>query len=178
MWNTRNSVVGGQYRPLWLSYGFTDSFNPEKHPYFDMDVIGIDLGPEVLMIENHLTDSVWWRFMQHPDIKNGLTLAGFTPLTTSVAPSLPHVDTDLFLSAAPNPFHGSATIRYRIAVPGRVRLSLFDLQGRSVGTLVDAYRSAGDHAEPLSSTGLAAGVYYYRLETNGASIVRRAVLLR
>ena len=40
MWNTRNTTVNGQIRPLWIAYGFTDAFNPELYPWFDMDVIG------------------------------------------------------------------------------------------------------------------------------------------
>jgi hypothetical protein len=178
MWNTRNTIVGGQYRPLWLSYGFTDAFNPEKHPWFDLDVIGIDLGPEVLMIENHLTNAVWYRFMQHPDIQGGLALAGFTPLPTAVDPPLPHIDTELFLAAAPNPFHGSTLIRYRIQQPGRVRVTLFDLQGRMLATLVDGEQAAGEHSVSLAGAGLSPGVYHYRLDTAGASVVRRAVLLK
>ena len=178
MWNSRNTVVGGLYRPLWLSYGFTDSFNPEKHPYFDMDVLGIDLGPEVLMIENHIANSVWWRFMQHPDIVDGLARSGFTPLPTAVDPPLPRADTELFLAAAPNPFHGSTLIRYRVQQPGRVRLTLYDLQGRALATLVDGERAAGEYSVSLAGTGLAAGVYHYRLDSGGASVVRRAVLLK
>ncbi len=179
MWNTRNQgIVGGRAYPLWYSYGFTDAFNPEKSPWFDTDVIGIDQGPEILMIENHLTNAVWARFMRHPDIQDGLALAGFTPLPTAVEPPLPRTDPDLFLAAAPNPFHGSTTIRYRIQQAGHVRLTLFDLKGRTLATLVDASQAPGEYAVSLEGKGLAAGVYHYRLEAGGAALVRRAVLLK
>ncbi len=175
MWNKRNTG----YAPVWLpAVGFTDSFNPEKIPYIDWDAIGIDQGPQVLMIENHLSNSIWWRFMQHPDIVAGLAAADFTPLPTAVDPPLPSRDAELFLAAAPNPFRGSTTISYRLASPAHVRLTLFDLQGRQVATLVDETRSAGDHSVPLGSAGLAAGVYHYRLDTGSASAVHRVVVLK
>ncbi len=130
------------------------------------------------MIENNLSNGVWYRFMQHPDIQNGLALAGFTALPTAVDPPLPSRTEEMFLTAAPNPFHGSTAIRYATRRPGHVRLALYDLQGRLAATLVDAPETAGEHVVPLSAAGLAAGVYLYRLEVNGASTVRRVVLLR
>ena len=179
MLNLRNQgIVGGRATPLWYSYGFTDAFNPEKYPWYDSDVIGIDQGPEVLMIENHLTDGVWSQFMRHPDIQNGLALAGFTALSTGVEPPLPHMDTDMFLAAAPNPFHGATTITYSVPRAGRVRLTLYDLQGRAVARLEDGVRAAGVHTVPFGGNGLPAGVYLYRLETSGRSTVRRVVLLQ
>jgi hypothetical protein len=42
------------------------------------DVLGIDQGPIVLMIENHRSQRVWKRFMQAPEIQRGLMRAGFT----------------------------------------------------------------------------------------------------
>ena len=130
------------------------------------------------MIENNLTNGIWNRFMLHPDIQNGLTLAGFGPSLAGVDPPLPHIDASLFLSAAPNPFHGSTSIRYVIRQAGRVRLTLYDLAGRAVATLVDGERSRGEHVVSLAGAGLAAGVYHYRLDSGGASVVRRVVLLR
>jgi hypothetical protein len=178
MWNSRNTTVTGFDRPIWMQYGFTDAFNPEKHPWFDLDYIGIDQGPEVLMIENHLNDAVWYRTMRHPDLVNGLALAGFVASPAAVEPPLPSRGLEDFLAAAPNPFRGSTTLSFAVRHAGRVRLSLYDLAGRLAATLVDARLEAGVHAAPLDSRGLSPGVYLSRLEADGARSVRRLVLLR
>jgi hypothetical protein len=43
---------------LWGKYGFANAFNIDRN-WFDRDVIGIDLGMELLSIENHRTGLVW-----------------------------------------------------------------------------------------------------------------------
>jgi hypothetical protein len=70
---------------------------------------------------------------------------------------------------SPNPFNASATVRYDLPAPGHVSLSLYDLSGRLVATLVDGEQPAGRHAVELDGSGLAAGVYFIRLETRLAS---------
>ena len=69
----------------------------------------------------------------------------------------------------PNPFNASATVRYDLPAPANVKLSMYDLSGRQLVTLVDGEMSAGRHAVELDGSGLAAGVYFVRLETRLAS---------
>ncbi|MCK4511561.1 T9SS type A sorting domain-containing protein, partial [bacterium] len=84
----------------------------------------------------------------------------------------------------PNPFNPSTAIQYRVPSPGsRVRLSVFDLSGRTVRTLVDAYRSGGEHLavwRGLDDHGreVASGVYFYRLEVDGTRLERKMVMLK
>jgi len=53
---------------IWSDYGFCDAFNLEADEWFDPDVVGIDAGPIVLMIENYRTGSIWRRLLQSPVI--------------------------------------------------------------------------------------------------------------
>jgi hypothetical protein len=46
--------------------------------WFDTDVLGIDQGPIVLMVENHRNGLVWQLLRRNPDVVNGLRRAGFT----------------------------------------------------------------------------------------------------
>jgi len=84
----------------------------------------------------------------------------------------------------PNPFNPSTAIQYRVPSPGsRVRLSVYDLSGRTVRMLVDAYRSGGEHLaiwRGLDDHGreVGSGVYFYRLEVDGTSIERKMVMLK
>jgi hypothetical protein len=60
---------------LWGRYGFTDAFNRDRN-WVDPDVIGIDLGAALLMIENYRTGRVWKHFMAQPAMRTGLRRAG------------------------------------------------------------------------------------------------------
>ncbi len=65
-------------RELWTQYGFRDAFNVRSN-WFATDVLGIDQGPILLMIENYRTGRVWARMKESPVFRRGLTAAGFTP---------------------------------------------------------------------------------------------------
>ncbi|HEU4365079.1 MAG TPA: T9SS type A sorting domain-containing protein, partial [Candidatus Krumholzibacteria bacterium] len=89
-------------------------------------------------------------------------------------------------SVEPNPFHGSAVIRYETRAPGRVRLTAYDVRGREVAVLVDEYRPAGPHAVTWDGRGfgsggsalpVASGVYLLRMESSGVRSTRRVILL-
>lgn len=64
---------------LWTKYGYRDAFNPTKDWVAD-DVLGIDQGAMMLMIENHRTGKVWKRMMGDPVIRRGMRRAGFRRL--------------------------------------------------------------------------------------------------
>ena len=75
----------------------------------------------------------------------------------------------------PNPFNPSTTIRYTLPASSEVRLSVFDTLGREVSVLVNGRRDAGDHDVKFDASGLASGVYYYRLQS-GPFIATRKLL--
>lgn len=66
-------------------YGFKDAFNPSftfapgcENGWFDVDYLGIDQGPIVIMIENYRTGLIWNLMKKNPYIIAGLRRAGFT----------------------------------------------------------------------------------------------------
>ncbi|MCK4511930.1 T9SS type A sorting domain-containing protein, partial [bacterium] len=84
----------------------------------------------------------------------------------------------------PNPFNPSTEIQYHVpSAGGLVTLTVHDLSGRKVRTLVDAYKSGGDHVAVwrcLDELGrqVGSGVYFYRLEVGGVSNERKMVMIR
>jgi hypothetical protein len=76
----------------------------------------------------------------------------------------------------PNPFNPTTTINFSLGSADNVKLSVYDLSGRLVSTLVDGYREAGSHAVSFDATGLASGVYVYRL-TAGAQTASAKMIL-
>ncbi len=78
----------------------------------------------------------------------------------------------------PNPFNPSTTIQFELPAPGYVKLSVFDMLGREVRTLIDEYRSTGQQIVRFDATNLASGVYYYTLKREGSALTKRMILLR
>jgi hypothetical protein len=80
----------------------------------------------------------------------------------------------------PNPFNGETRIRYRIATDGggAVSLRVFDVLGREVATLVAEPKAPGAHTAVWNAGSLPSGVYMIRLDGNGRSVTRKAVLIR
>lgn len=65
----------------------------------------------------------------------------------------------------PNPFNPTTTIRYQLPISTTVKLSVFDMLGRELTTLVNARQPAGTYQVNFNASGLASGVYLYRLTT-------------
>jgi hypothetical protein len=62
----------------WCRYGLVDAFNPLTK-WYDDDVIGIDLGITLVMVENARTGFVWETFMKSPIARRGMDRAGLKP---------------------------------------------------------------------------------------------------
>ena len=78
----------------------------------------------------------------------------------------------------PNPFGSATSIRYHVAQPKRVRLEVFDALGRSVATLVDAFRAPGSYDAAFDASRLASGVYTCRMQAGRFADSKQMVLLR
>ena len=78
----------------------------------------------------------------------------------------------------PNPFNPVTTINYSVAELGLVNISVFDILGRNIKTLVNIVQNAGDYSIPFDASKLSGGIYYYRLTTNGNLITRKMILLK
>jgi hypothetical protein len=166
------------YRPQIFSvYGFVDAFNLTVN-WWDLDYIGIDQGPIVIMIENYRTGKVWERFMGNADVQAGLLGAGFAPATDVPWASEERGKRLVLRQNAPNPIQRSAQIAYHVPTAGPVSLVLYDVAGRRVRTLVDERQSAGEHVAMLRGEGLPSGTYFYRLEANGEREGKQCVIIR
>ena len=80
--------------------------------------------------------------------------------------------------AVPNPFNPMTRIPFALAARSRVDLSVYDVRGKLVATLVDGERTAGPHSVVWDATEQASGLYFVRLRADGAERVRKIVLLK
>ncbi len=78
----------------------------------------------------------------------------------------------------PNPFNPATLIRYHLKKNTRVVLTVFDMNGKKIKTLVNSRQKAGDHRVYFNGGNLASGIYFYRLTAGGLTMTRRMLLLR
>jgi flagellar hook assembly protein FlgD len=83
----------------------------------------------------------------------------------------------------PNPFNPSTRIAFDLAVDADVKLSIYDVTGRRVRTLLNGFRTAGVYnmewnGRDESGRWLASGVYFYRLTAHGVTTTKKSILIR
>jgi len=84
------------------------------------------------------------------------------------------------LASRPNPFNSGITVGYLLSDSAPVRLSVYDVLGRHVRTLVDGIEGPGVHMQlwdGASSDGspMPAGTYFIRLESDGVSVAQKVI---
>jgi hypothetical protein len=79
---------------------------------------------------------------------------------------------------SPNPFNPTTVASFELRVASHVRLNVYDTAGRLVATLLNGRREPGAHQETFNGSGLAAGMYLYRLETAEGVVGGKMVLVK
>lgn len=123
-----------------------------------------------------------WRDSKSFGMRGNVISGGIPLISTSIErDDLVGRDTDrpgsIYLEANyPNPFNPTTTITYGMGTTGRVNLTVYDMLGRPVAVLVNDVRAAGEYRVSFDASGLASGLYIYRL-TNGSESVTRTMTL-
>ncbi len=78
----------------------------------------------------------------------------------------------------PNPFNPETRIEYSIPKAGTVRISVYDLLGSEIATLVNEAKTPGTYDVKFDGSKLASGVYYYRLTSQDFVLTRKMLLLK
>ncbi|MCB0276069.1 MAG: T9SS type A sorting domain-containing protein [Calditrichaeota bacterium] len=78
----------------------------------------------------------------------------------------------------PNPFNPTTAIRFSLAQSQHVELKVYDLNGRSVATLVDGPLAAGEHNLTFDGANFASGVYFYRITAGNFTQTKRMTLVK
>ena len=83
----------------------------------------------------------------------------------------------------PNPFYLSTSISYYIPESSHVELSIYNILGQKVKTLISTHQDAGEYAlnwNGLDENGtrLSNGIYFYKLTTGASSIVKKMLMVK
>ncbi len=78
----------------------------------------------------------------------------------------------------PNPFNPTTTISYDIPKATDVEISVYDITGRLVRTVVNEFKKAGTYTFTFDASNLSSGVYLYRLKTNSNTSVKSMILVK
>jgi len=78
----------------------------------------------------------------------------------------------------PNPFNPSTSIKYSVAQDGFVNISIFNLLGEKVATLVNSSILAGNYEVNFDASQLTSGVYFYSIEAGSFKAVRKMLLMK
>ncbi len=82
------------------------------------------------------------------------------------------------LTNTPNPFNPFTTISFSLPTDSHTTLTVHDITGRKVATLIDNYMSAGKHSAVFDGSNLASGVYFYRLKTGEVARTGKMLMIK
>lgn len=78
----------------------------------------------------------------------------------------------------PNPFNPSTKISYQLPMGNHTVLRVYDMLGNQIATLVDDYNTAGRHEVRFDASGLASGIYFYRLQSGNFIQSQKMLLIK
>ena len=130
---------------------------------FNQDGIFMDLGSE-------------WHYYDAGDRPGDQLLSDVTEVITGVDAGIPRKPA--LHPNFPNPFNPVTRIAYDLPMPGRVRISVFDVQGRQVRILKDEHQKAGRYVAIFSADDLPSGIYFCRLTLGYYSSVQKMMFMK
>jgi hypothetical protein len=103
-----------------------------------------------------------------------LVLNGAQGTEEEILPSIP-----MTLNNYPNPFNPETTIKYSVPTSGHTSLKVYNVKGQLVDTLVNEYKSANDNEEVVwKADNHTSGVYFYKLQNGGKTIVKKMIMMK
>ena len=82
------------------------------------------------------------------------------------------------ISNSPNPFLESTTIHFELAQESNIRIEVFSLSGKRVGTIVNGIRDQGKQSVEWSASGLASGTYIAKAVSKDGKIIQAIKLIK
>jgi len=84
----------------------------------------------------------------------------------------------VLLQNYPNPFNPTTRISYSLLNSGKAQLSVYNTKGELVKTLVSGMQNDGRYSVTFDGVGFNSGLYFYKLEAGGMSMVKRMLMVK
>ena len=78
----------------------------------------------------------------------------------------------------PNPFNPSTKISFDLPVQSKVNVTVFDLTGKEIVTLIDEVKTAGYYTVDFNASGLSSGIYFYRISAGSFTATKKMTLIK
>ena len=78
----------------------------------------------------------------------------------------------------PNPFNPSTTLAFSVPEKSFVSLTVYDLLGREVASVLNSQVNAGRHSVPFDGRKLSSGIYFYKLQSGQFTTIKKMILLK
>ncbi len=78
----------------------------------------------------------------------------------------------------PNPFNPTTKIDFSVPSNSNVKLTVYNVLGQQITVLVNGFLKSGSHSVDFNAAGLNSGLYFYKLESNGVSLVKKMMLVK
>jgi hypothetical protein len=81
----------------------------------------------------------------------------------------------------PNPFNPSTIISYELYSPSNVSLKIYTLNGKQIGVLIDEFQNPGTYRIEFNANDfkdLSSGIYFYKLQTNYSSDIKKMIFTK
>lgn len=109
----------------------------------------------------------------------GAKIDFYYPYTITGLPETDRKQLDFYLSQNyPNPFNPTTTIDFSLPQSGFVELTVYNLLGEKFTTLINGYKTEGNHSIKFNGGNLSSGVYLYKIKTDKLSIVKKMLLVK
>ena len=78
----------------------------------------------------------------------------------------------------PNPFNPITTFNYTLPEAQNVNITIYDITGRQIETLISRYQTAGSYSLKWDASNYSSGVYFYRLQTGSFTSTKKMILMK
>jgi len=152
----------GQYSEYWDGKNNQGTIVPYAQYYFKISANSLYAGSSLI---TKTSSSFWLKASEPPEPTKNI------PTAYALLPNYP------------NPFNPQTLIKYHVPASSRVKISIFDLLGRQIRTLVDQPQEAGAYRvlwNGLNERGqeVESGIYFYHMEAGDFVATRKMTLLR
>ena len=158
--------------------------NPSSPAIADLDgdgdleiAFGHSLGVQIIDYKPKSPGGQYWSMFRGNPCRTGNYADIFTGISEGPRETSLPLEYILYQNY-PNPFNPTTVIRYSLPQPGYVKLTIYNILGKKVISLVDGYQKAGMKRIRWQASSFPSGIYFCQLNTGGQIITKKLALIK